>query len=125
PARVPIGLGWRLSFGLGAVLGLVVLVVRRRVPESPRWLLLHGFSRRANDVVATIERAAGQAGARVAPVRVHVTGRVGLAHLAHTLVVRYPRRTILGFALMLAQATLYNAVFFSYALVLRTFHGVA
>jgi MFS family permease len=125
PTLLPIGLGWRLSFGLGALLGVAVLVVRRHVPESPRWLLLHGHTRRARDVVDEIERAAGQANAGVAPVRVHVTGRVGIAHLARALVTRYPRRTILGFVLMFAQATLYNAVFFSYALVLRTFHGVA
>jgi MFS family permease len=125
PSLFPVAVGWRVSFGLGAVLGLVVLVVRRRVPESPRWLLLHGYTRAAAATVDAIEREVGQPAHAPAPVRVHVTGRVGLAHLVHTLVVRYPRRTILGFVLMFAQATVYNSIFFSYALVLRVFHGVA
>jgi MFS family permease len=125
PRVLPIAIGWRLSFGLGAVLGLVVLVVRRHVPESPRWLLLHGYERAARATVAAIEAEVGAPAAAVAPVEVHVSGSVGLRYVVRTLIRTYPRRTVLGAVLMLAQATMYNAIFFSYALVLRVFHGVA
>jgi MFS family permease len=126
PAILPIEVGWRVSFGFGAVLGLAVLVVRRHVPESPRWLLLHGYTQRASETVAGIEREVGEdRTGTVRTIRAHVSGAVGLGRLIHTLVVRYPRRTALGFVLMFAQAFLYNAIFFSYALVLRVFHGVA
>ena len=125
PALLPITLGWRLCFGLGAVLGLVVLLVRRHVPESPRWLLLHGYAQQAHDTVVAIEREIGREAHGQAPVRVHVSGVVGLRYLIHTLIAKYPRRTVLGFVLMFSQAFLYNAIFFSYALVLRVFHGVA
>jgi MFS family permease len=125
PRLLSIDVGWRLSFGLGAALGAVVLLVRRNLPESPRWLLLHGYAARARQTVGDIERAAGQAAANVAPVRVHVSGAVGLAALGRALLVRYRRRTVLGVVLMVSQAVLYNAVFFSYALVLRSFFGVA
>jgi MFS family permease/REP element-mobilizing transposase RayT len=125
PDIIPIEYGWRVSFGLGALLGLAILIVRRHVPESPRWLLLHGYTRAAHDTVLSIEREVGAEGSAVRPVRVHVTGSVGLGHLIHTLIRRYPHRTILGFTLTFSQAFLYNAIFFSYALVLRVFHGVA
>ena len=124
PNVLPITLGWRLCFGLGAILGLVVLVVRRHVPESPRWLLLHGYSQKAHDTVLAIEREVGMPEHPASPVKVHVTGVVGLRYLLHTLVRKYPHRTILGATLMFSQAFLYNAIFFSYALVLRVFHGV-
>ena len=125
PAILPISIGWRVSFGLGAVLGLVVLVVRRHVPESPRWLLLHGYSRKAHETVELIERDVGVAPQVQAPVLVHVSGSVDLRYLVHVLLSRYPRRTVLGAVLMFSQAFLYNAIFFSYALVLRVFDGVA
>jgi len=86
---------------------------------------MHGYRARAGEVVDDIERAAGQATPVVAPVRVHVTGAVGFAERARALLVRYRRRTVLGAVLMVSQAVLYNAVFFSYALVLRSFFGVA
>ena len=125
PAILPISIGWRFSFGLGALVGLVILFVRRHVPESPRWFLLHGYTHDAEATVAAIEHDIGVKAASVAPVRVHVSGSVGLRALVHTLIVKYPRRTILGAVLMFSQAFLYNAIFFSYALVLRVFHGVA
>jgi MFS family permease len=128
----PVGVGWRIAFGFGAVLGLAIMVVRRHLPESPRWLLSHGFVRQAVAVVEYIEAqvhgAAGETRARVASIatiKVQVTGTVGLRHLVHTLLRRYPRRTVLGLSLMLAQAFLYNSIFFSYGLILERFHGVA
>ncbi|HTJ40958.1 MAG TPA: MFS transporter [Kofleriaceae bacterium] len=125
PAIVPASIGWRVAFGSGAILGLAILVIRRDLPESPRWLLGHGHVREAEATCARIEREAGGAAAACARVRVHVTGPVGVRRLFHALLHRYPRRTALGLALMLAQAFLYNSIFFSYALILERFHGVA
>ncbi|HXI56802.1 MAG TPA: MFS transporter [Polyangia bacterium] len=135
PHVVSLHLGWRLAFGLGSVLGIAILLVRRDLPESPRWLLNHGHVGAAEATVARIEAeiratAAGPAVGAAAPIAVgavpiKVVGAVDLRHLLRTLVVRYPRRTILGLCLMLAQAFLYNSIFFSYGLILRKFHGVA
>ena len=128
----PIGVGWRIAFGFGAVLGLAILLVRRHMPESPRWLLTHGHVKAAIETVERIEaqvygdgwRARVEA-ASIRVMTVKVSGTVGLRHLGHTLVRRYPRRTVLGLSLMLSQAFLYNSIFFSYGLILEEFHGVA
>ena len=128
PAVLPVEVGWRVAFGLGALLGIAILVIRRELPESPRWLLGRGHVRAAEATVAGIEAAVhGAPGPRAAVprVRVHVKRRTGLAHVARTLIVRYPRRAVLGAVLMVTQAFLYNAIFFSYALVLERFHHVA
>ena len=125
PRILPIAIGWRLVFGLGAALGAVILLVRRHVPESPRWLLMHGYVRLADDTTLAIEaQAHAQRGAAPTKVRVLVTGVVGWAHVARTLFRRYPERTVLGVSLMIAQAFFYNAIFFSYGLILQRFHGV-
>jgi len=132
PRLFPIGVGWRIAFGFGAVLGLAILLVRRHMPESPRWLLTHGHVKAAIETVERIEaqvygdgwRARVEA-ASIRVMTVKVSGTVGLRHLAHTLVRRYPRRTVLGLSLMLSQAFLYNSIFFSYGLILEEFHGVA
>ncbi|HEY1958591.1 MAG TPA: MFS transporter [Polyangiaceae bacterium] len=126
PRRVPLWLGWRLAFGLGAVLGLVILFVRRQIPESPRWLLLHGRTREAEETMTLIEEAAGQSHReKPAPVPIHVAGAATARRLFDTLFVRHRRRAILGVTLMLSQAFLYNAVFFSYGLILNKFDRVA
>lgn len=132
PQLFSVAIGWRVAFGLGALLGLVIIPVRRHLPESPRWLLTHGHVSAARATVEHIEtQARGPHGTlttattTISVVRVKVTGPVGLRHLVHTLVRRYPRRTVLGLSLMLAQAFLYNSIFFSYALILERFHGVA
>ena len=125
PARVAPSIGWRLAFGFGAILGLAILWVRRDVPESPRWLLMHGFEKEAEDTMKSIERAAGISEQVVhRKIRVPVMGSVRFAHLFRTLFVRHRRRAILVLSLMLAQAFLYNAIFFSYGLILTNFHGV-
>jgi MFS family permease len=127
PNVVPPALGWRLVFGAGSLLGLSILLVRRHVPESPRWLLMHGHVNAAREVVAAIEAEVlgDKAKPRVAPIELQVTGTTGFRHLVHTLIRRYPRRTVLGLTLMLSQAFLYNSIFFSYGLILERFHGVA
>ena len=128
PARVPIELGWRLVFGMGALLGLVILLVRRDVPESPRWLLMHGFVEEAKTTMNLIEERIRASGGTIAStftvVRITVTGTVGAGHVAKVLLRRFPRRTVLGLTMMVAQAFFYNAIFFSYGLILERFHHV-
>jgi MFS family permease len=127
---LPANLGWRVLFGLGALLGLGILFVRRMVPESPRWLFIHGEDGTAENVVRDIERTVErQTGQRLAPtpgrgVRVRQRRSVGLAEIAAAMLRRYPRRSLLGLALFVGQAFLYNAVFFTFALVLDTFFKV-
>ncbi|MEU4120390.1 MFS transporter [Kitasatospora sp. NPDC028055] len=123
-------LGWRLAFGIGVVLGLVILLVRRHVPESPRWLFTHGRASEAEQVVAEAERSIEEATGEPLPA---VTGEpilirerepLGFVAIARTVVRRYPRRTVLGLALFIGQAFLYNAVTFGYATILTTYFAV-
>ncbi|MDE2229089.1 MAG: MFS transporter [Alphaproteobacteria bacterium] len=127
PNLLPLWLGWRLAFGIGGTLGFGVIVLRRFVPESPRWLMTHGRIEEAERVVCEIEKRIGDgtlprpAGK---PIRLTPRGPVSLVELGVVLMRRYPRRTVLGLTLMAAQAFCYNAVFFTYALVLRRFYAV-
>jgi MFS family permease len=121
-------LGWRAGFLLGAVLAIAILLVRRHVPESPRWLIAHGRADEAEAIVADIERQAQAERGSLAP----VTGQVVLARRAtptlaevwHVLWQRYRARSGVVLALMVSQAFFYNAIFFTYALVLTRFHQV-
>jgi MFS family permease len=129
PALFPPELGWRFAFGIGAVLGLVILYLRRFVPESPRWLMTHGRVAEAEAIVTEIESRVGAGTGTALPpasgrVSVVGTARVSLATVAQTLLRAYPRRTLLGVVLMASQAFFYNAIFFTYALVLTRFYGV-
>jgi MFS family permease len=130
PALVAPELGWRLAYLTGAVLGLVIFVMRLWIPESPRWLMIHGQPERARTIVAEIETSAHQDGGgpalRVWPkIKLRMRSHTPLAEVAHALFVTYRRRSLVGFALMAAQAFFYNAIFFTYALVLTDFFGIA
>jgi MFS family permease len=123
------GLSWRLAFLIGPALGFVILFVRKNLPESPRWLLMHGREEEAERAVKEIESLAAEAG-ELSPIdaskRVEITeqGDVGFIALARTLFRQYPSRSILGATLMITQSFLYNAIFFTYALVLTKVYGV-
>ena len=131
PRLVPETLGWRICFALGALLGVAVLFVRRAVPESPRWLVTRGRVAEAERIVAEIEaevvRARG--GAPLPPpagrIRLRPRAHAGMGEVARELLRAWPLRTVLGLSLMVTQSFLYNAVFFTYALVLARFYGVA
>jgi len=123
-------MGWRLCFLLGAVLGVGILLVRQALPESPRWLMTHGKTQEAEEIVRGVERTVmEQMGLdRLPPpagfVTVQTSIPVTFGTVWHELVRSYPTRTLLGTTLMTAQSFLYNAIFFTYALVLSKFYGV-
>jgi len=129
PAFLPIDLGWRLGFGVGALLGLLVLLARRHVPESPRWLTIHGRHEQAQNVIrgieARVERAtAATLAAPLESLTIHADARRNPRIFLATMFRVYPRRSVLGLALITSQAFLYNAIFFTYALVLTRFYDV-
>ena len=126
PGRLPADVGWRCAFGIGAVLGAVVLLLRRLLPESPRWLVIHGRLDEAQQVMQHIEARSSRASEDpMSSLRLQVRPTTrGFADLARCLLRQYPRRTVLGLILMAAQAFCYNAIFFTYALVLGRFFAV-
>ena len=127
---LPVDLGWRLGFGIGGLLGLTILILRRHVPESPRWLVTHGYEKAAEKVVSGIEdavrkethqRSLGEPGKALT---IHPRKTFGLGLIAKAIFAKYRARSALALSLMVAQAFLYNAVFFTYGLVLTRFYGV-
>jgi MFS family permease len=126
PRVFPVDLGWRFGFGIGAVLGAGVILLRNFVPESPRWLVTHGKAQAAEAAMVEIERRAA-AGPPVEEERlltIHPRKSFGILPVLKVMFGRYRSRSFLVFVLMAAQAFLYNALFFTYALILVQFYHV-
>ncbi len=130
PAVIDPELGWRLAFLIGALLAFIILFMRMWIPESPRWLMTHGHADRAQAVIAEIEEGFRMRGYALAPpqappVRLRARSHTPLREVAVTLFQRHRQRALVGLSLMAAQAFFYNAIFFTYALVLTDFFGIA
>src|SRR5712692_8053230 len=124
---LPIWLGWRCAFGIGAVLGLVVLFFRRWIPESPRWLMIHGRNAEAEMIVNEVERKITDKSLPLLdapPTRIRTRTHTPLREIWNAIMYEHRRRSLLAFVLMLTQAFFYNAIFFTYGLVLMRFYGV-
>jgi MFS family permease len=116
--------GWRIAFGLGGILGIAILLVRRHVPESPRWLLTHGRVAEAQAVIDEIERQVGVSTKVDTHLQMRALRTISWREVIRVLLVQHRRRAILGITLMASQAFFYNAIFFTYALMLTRFYGV-
>ena len=129
PAVLGGDLGWRAAFLIGAVLGVVVFLMRMWIPESPRWLMTHGRIAEAEAIVAAIEndfdrRKHVSPGRRLPRIRLRARSHTPLSEVARTLFRDHRQRTLVGLVLMASQAFFYNAIFFTYALVLTDFYGI-
>lgn len=129
PRLLHVDFGWRVGFAVGAVVGLAILLLRHWVPESPRWLVLHGYPRQAEEVVGQIEREIEQqTGEALEPpqttITIHPHRSFGFRRIVRAMLGQYRRRSLLALTLMAAQAFLYNAIFLTYALVLKQFYNV-
>lgn len=125
----PKDIGWRLTFALGVVLGLVILLVRRNVPESPRWMFIHGKDREAEDLVTRVEREVEAETGKPLPepetsITIVQRHSIGFGTIARTVFRSYPKRAVLGLSLFIGQAFLYNAITFGFASILITFFDV-
>lgn len=128
-ALLPPDLGWRAAFFMGSVLGLVILVMRSWVPESPRWLMIHGRPEEADEILDMIEDGHRRRGhylldEELATFRLRSRGFTPLHEVWLALFRTHRNRTFVGLSLMAAQAFFYNAVFFTYALVLTDFYDI-
>jgi MFS family permease len=123
-------LGWRLAFGLGAILGIGILLVRRHVPESPRWLFIHGREEEAERIVDGIEREVREETSQEldepgSSITVRQRKTISLREVAQVAFSRYPRRSFLGLALFVGQAFIYNAVTFGLGTFLAAFYDIS
>ena len=123
--------GWRIAFLIGPILGLAIIYLRRHIPESPRWMITHGHHDDAERIVSNIEKEVVEAGKKLPKLdeerdAMWVKPREGLTpkQLAYVFFKLYPKRTVLGATLMITQSFLYNAIFFTYSLVLQNFYGL-
>lgn len=128
PALIGPDLGWRLAYLTGAGLGLVVFVMRMWIPESPRWLMIHGRPEQAHAIVDEIEKSATgfvQDRREALPkIKLRMRSHTPLREVAQTLLTTHRQRSLVGLVLMIAQAFFYNAIFFTFALVLTDFFGI-
>src|SRR5438552_2891342 len=134
PNRFPISLGWRFAFAIGATLGLIVIFFRRWIPESPRWLMIHGRNDEAERIVFEVEREITETNAagindhdyhEASPTRIRTRTHTPWHEIWNAIVHEHRRRSFLGLVLMATQAFFYNAIFFTYALVLMRFYSVS
>jgi MFS family permease len=129
PTLLPPDYGWRAAFFIGSVLGLFILLMRAWIPESPRWLMTHGHAERAHVILDRIEDGHRRRGhhlpdEELPTFRLHARRFTPLREVWQALFRVHRRRTLVGLSLMVAQAFFYNAIFFTYALVLTDFYGV-
>ena len=129
PPHLDPDLGWRLAFLIGAALAVAIFFVRLWIPESPRWLMTHNRAAEGQEIVTAIERAFERRGHRLSPgpfptIRLRPRSHTPLSEVAATLFRAQRQRTLVGLSLMTAQAFFYNAIFFTYALILTDFYGI-
>jgi MFS family permease len=128
-AVLPDDFGWRAAFAIGAVLSGVILFMRRWIPESPRWLVTHGRVAEADAIVSGIEDGLRRQGhtidtGQLLPARLRPRTHTPLREVANAIFNVYRQRALVGLALMVSQAYFYNAIFFTYPLVLTTFYAI-
>jgi MFS family permease len=131
PRLLPLQIGWRVGFGAGAIIGVVILYLRKFIPESPRWLMTHGQLDAAEKTVHQVEQTVLQESRQrlesppqESGIKIHERRRFGLIAILTPIVTTMRSRSLLGLSLMIAQAFVYNAMLFTYALVLARYYGV-
>lgn len=130
PSVFAIGVGWRAAFFLGGALAIGIIFMRMWLPESPRWLVTHGRAAEGDAVVSGIEQGVRAAGGHMpehvgASVSLRARSHTPLAEVFHVLFALHRTRALVGLSMMTAQAFFYNAIFFTYALVLTRFYGIS
>ncbi|EWM11492.1 major facilitator superfamily transporter [Kutzneria sp. 744] len=131
PNIFPESWGWRIGFFIGPVLGLIIIYLRRHIPESPRWLMTHGRLEEAERTVDEIEAGVRREGVTLTDVppekamSIVEAPRLGFRTVTGIFLKKYPKRSFLGFSMMVTQSFLYNAIFFTYSLVLQNFYHIS